>query len=104
MKDPKLGPGHYDYKTEVLYQKETFNYGKVPFGSSLNRSTIGWGPKLSPGPGSYDVVSKTTAFSNDKSGDKESAIFKSKSPKIKFNDNKSTIDASSFSFITQDQS
>lgn len=85
VKGNHMGPGKYDYKTEVLNHKESFNYGKVPFGSNLIRPAIGgraWGYKMSPGPGQYELDTQTTAFCLKKGQGMESAIFKSRSPKI----------------------
>ena len=52
----KSGPGYYNSK--LIQNKESFNYGKIPFGTSIDRfrhkgGALDTGNLYCPGPGKY---------------------------------------------------
>eukprot|EP00347_Sterkiella_histriomuscorum_P005418 403356691 len=92
-----VGPGYYDFKTKVLKTKESFNFGKIPFGSSQDRSAfqvkgpVYMGKSLLPGPGQYDYAESriggdlsTTISRNLSFKQSNTSSFKSRSPKLSY--------------------
>ncbi|CDW80037.1 UNKNOWN [Stylonychia lemnae] len=88
--EDQVGPGYYSFKTKVILNKESFNYGNIPFGTGMEKNhQIGdqssFIKRQLPGPGSYNLSADLQHLTRNRTGViGNTSSFKSRSPKISY--------------------